>query len=1008
MSFKLKRVLLITIMVLAASIAVHARSWDDLDEGETEVYGSEKDSKYPINALFVEKEDWEGHYALEIFWLYKYTDYPKYKSTRVLPFYYNLTSKIDNRSLTAYPLFLSWFSTDGNTASSNILYPLYSSSVYTGGYDRSMLFLFRWGHDEARSYSESYSTFVPLYYYHGLKGTNYSENSFLSPLFCFFDEKKRGKNSYTWWMPIVPLTYHSVDRHGGHRNILWLLDYSWETRGGKDELRRFWLLPLFLWSNENGGYTSFLFPLIYKSGYGDKSWYFHFLPFYGGSFSNNGSMGGVRQDISPLFVRRTVRHPDTGEIVYNNFFFPVIPLFFRSTDVNEGTHTNMLGLVDWRSSAESKLKRFWFIPFAFYEVGEGGYRYFLPFYGRPSGNTEELGYSWGLFHYHSWSPDEKVVWSWPYYSRQTAGKDAESNTYYTHLIPFYWSWKSRESAGRAVFPLYLNYKDENTDLHVNILGLSTKTFTGIFSPSMSAGIGKGQYGWYADYDFSWLYNVFCFSTRVPLEKESISVPGNTKLAETSFAGDKQKKPDTMRELSRFYWGWDVLFGWMSYRHADTTRHFRMLPLTWLTWDSRSSDRLYVLLPFFLSYKSGDSEYFAVAPFYASQKDGKSWRRGYLVNLYWDEYSAAEEKRERTVLWPFINCYRSPLASGGRFFPLFWTKTERKEADGPESGYTLMLPLFYHSFADRSSYTNVLGLFNNWSSPDESSTLFLPFYYYRSSPQGSRLNIIGLFDFHFSTGDENSDISILPFFSRKRAGDYRSTTIYPLFTHFSSGADWNKRFVLGTYWYSSPDYSRQNFLYLFDRKKISRGEYNRTELSFLLKTVDYSIEPDIIKFRLFWGGLFEFDRSRKSGSYDADAFMYLAGVSKREGYLHHRLLPLYAYTSEAGEGWDLYLPPLLSYFGEDREGELSLGCLGLLYYRNTDVTAGEASRKVLLGALYEESERKERSYRSYGSLWGLLWKYETEEKGYSKFSILKGLYKRKTKDGTTENTFLWFI
>ena len=56
-----------------------SRSWSDLNEGEREIYGSEREEKFPIRTLFMEKEEWDNHYSFMFLWLYKYTDYPKYK-----------------------------------------------------------------------------------------------------------------------------------------------------------------------------------------------------------------------------------------------------------------------------------------------------------------------------------------------------------------------------------------------------------------------------------------------------------------------------------------------------------------------------------------------------------------------------------------------------------------------------------------------------------------------------------------------------------------------------------------------------------------------------------------------------------------------------------------------------------------------------------------------------------------------------------------------------------------
>ncbi len=49
--------------------AVDARSWRDLDEGEHEIYGREREEKLPIRMFFVQQEKWEGHEAFHAFWL---------------------------------------------------------------------------------------------------------------------------------------------------------------------------------------------------------------------------------------------------------------------------------------------------------------------------------------------------------------------------------------------------------------------------------------------------------------------------------------------------------------------------------------------------------------------------------------------------------------------------------------------------------------------------------------------------------------------------------------------------------------------------------------------------------------------------------------------------------------------------------------------------------------------------------------------------------------------------
>ena len=64
---------------------------------------------------------------------------------------------------------------------------------------------------------------------------------------------------------------------------------------------------------------------------------------------------------------------------------------------------------------------------------------------------------------------------------------------------------------------------------------------------------------------------------------------------------------------------------------------------------------------------------------------------------------------------------------------------------------------------------------------------------------------------------------------------------------------------------------------------------------------------------------------------------------------------------------------------------------------------------LLGTLYNEVKYPERKYHARGSFWGLLWDYETEEEtGFTKFTILKGLYKYRDRNGESDHTFFWFL
>ncbi len=62
--------------------------------------------------------------------------------------------------------------------------------------------------------------------------------------------------------------------------------------------------------------------------------------------------------------------------------------------------------------------------------------------------------------------------------------------------------------------------------------------------------------------------------------------------------------------------------------------------------------------------------------------------------------------------------------------------------------------------------------------------------------------------------------------------------------------------------------------------------------------------------------------------------------------------------------------------------------------------------ALMGIAYNEVQQPERGYRARGSLWGLLWNYETEDTGFRKFSVLKILYSRTVEiDGDIRTRIL---
>ena len=1095
-----------------------SRSWDDLDEGEHDIYGSEREEKFPVKAFFMEKEVWDNHYSFMLFWLYKYTDYPRYKSTRLLPFYYGRESKIDNRSQTLIPPLLSYFETDGTEKTSYIVFPLYYSSLDTDRSTRSILWPFIWwGSEQYKNDRSSYQTVFPVFYHSSDVNSESGNGEYLwiNPLFVSWRDKNSfaDEREHFWWAPVIPLTFHYTDRYYGHRNFFWLMDYSWSIDNGKEQLERFWLLPLYLWGRGNDGYTAVLPPLYINNRHSNGDYYYHLLPLF---MTWKEESGGFtwKEFATPIFSKYSVTENKTGEKSYSNFWLPVIPLFFRSSDTTDGTHTNIAWLIDWESDTAGSLKSFWLVPLVFHKTGESGYKYYIPFYCRPTGATEKDGYTFGLFHYYNWRESGSTIWSWLYYSNEefvdkpvvkgSATPPEREEYYYTHFIPIYWSWKTPDSTGQIIFPLVYNYKDKQSDIHVNLTGYARRTYMGPFNPDVGVGLASKDDKWYFDSDFSWLYDVVSFSSRVAIRNpftadnnETLTSQEVSALQNVSGTTGISGRKAMNRENSQFFWGWKVLFGWMAYEQADTKRHFRLLPLTWFTWDEKADDKLYVFLPFFLSYASEETkeEYFVVAPFYASQKQDKSYAKAYVINLYWDEYKAENDYYEKTILWPFINWYSSPEKSGYRFFPFLWHSEWKESGDelartfaplyyskdvknaesgefksrsrinplyyldelnsGTDSSYSLyvpLIPLFYHGsnsdgvttssttitplyyynseqtkqetgtlssstwwfpvlpvfYSSRSgeySHWNFMGLMDNCSDTNYSRSFFFPLYYFTEENGEKHKNILGIIDWW--SGTEGVDTSMF-FPLYWWSGDEKSNSfvLFPLLSYFNTEPQEKTRFVAGAYWHESPSCERQNFLYLYDHKKYISETYPFDHYSMFFTTMELDISPDIKEIHLFWGTLLNYKNYRNSENYDIDALLWLAGIERDGDNFHNRILPLYWYSSDKDEN-HLIIPPILSYFSKDNNGNFDLGVLGLVYYRNEDKNAGEDRLMWLLGSIYDEVMVPERKYHSRGSLWGILWDYETEdETDFTKFTILKGLYKYINDKGESEHTVLW--
>lgn len=1042
----------VSCLLLGAAGAVRAASWDDLDEGETKIFGSEKEQKFR-DMFFIQREKWENHHSLMIFWFFKSTDYPRYESLRILPFWYNLTSKIDNRRRSVVPILFLYHHIAGEERL--LVSPLYYSSLSPHKRDRSLLYLLWWGGREKPGNIRSSYFLMPPFYFGTERGEERRKHIFFSPL-IYVSQKKTlyggkertdtlhysfihfyksttrsepGSTERSWWLPIIPLTYHHTSPWGGHRNILWFLDYSWERGEKGDRLKRLWIFPLWLWGPGRDGYTHLAFPVFMSTYTTSGKYYVHLLPLFftwkgtGSEYLDTEKKYGRSYTwrlITPLFGAASTKAGEArweGDSLRSSFWFPILPVFFASRDSRTGTHRNLLWIIDWAGSADGAFERFWFLPFFYYKSGESGYLRIFPFYMRTNSAAPEKGVSYGLFHYHRWSPEEETKWAYLlHYYRSAPGKKEYVNTW----GPLYFHWEYQERRGTLFLPLYLNYRDGTKELHVNILGISRSVLSGP-NPNISFGIGAHETGWYIDTDISWLYDAASIATRITIRKPKRddetsgitpdSVPDEKLGRDAARTGAALTEKKTVnRDGSEYFWGFKLLYGLVAFERADSRRHFRLLPLSWLTWDTASRDQVLWIINY-ISYASGETGYLVFFPFYGSQRVGKSFKRGYLLNCFWDEYMAQEDMRERTVLWPFINWYSSPKRGGWRLFPLVWHS--RKTTEDAETRSTLS-PLFYHGrrtsagAAPREHIFSIspLHVYKSDTTGEKGKSMWffpiVPLVY------GSRENIISSGTRPHVTRDglekpdegeltgsviKKSVFFIMPLY-------YRSTVARNEFGEFTRKDFRESRFLIPIiplfYRSASQDRLHLNILWFFDWMRNSRE--NKKRLLILPLFARWS-DPDERSTYVF--PLFIFHRDRDSRSALMLNLWTSEDTSSKSESLH--LAPLYFSWRSPGES--SYI--ILGLYLHSSEYYSHQNFLFLADHRHHQLN-GQTSLYFLLGTIEIRMAPELKRFRLF---YGALMNYRSNPKqddSYS-FSILWHLYRNESQYGSYRHylTPLWY-
>ncbi len=952
--------------------------FDYLKEEKNDFYGSERDEKIPVRNPLFQIEDWQDHYSLNITALYNYRSYPQYRSYSYifppLPLIYVLKGKEVNAGRSYFfPFFYyKWADTPLRQISSTFI-PLLLTDL---DWDMS-------SSEQARK-NISVHLQSPLfdYYTHDIisSESSYPQKRKLDiPWVPFFLRYRSDTTRSVWNLFLISGVFIERDVPGKWK--LWLAPFFFHNNAPDG-----WsfLLPFYFHSGEDGILVTLL-PPLYMQYRSEEDAYLGFFPLFhtfkapGGAglltplfghikngthqfysllwtlYYNGNEKGMTSLAILPFFLWQRDRRfvffplyyrstPDEDSVV-EMAPFPV-PLYYRSQNKNGG-HLNLLGLFDAGWDAMG-LNRIWTIPIFFYK--KDSYLHLLPilFSSKSRMNDDSLEeYSFGPLHYMHRSKQESTAWlGYLFYAHENAVEQSKM----LHFFPFYFSWKTRYSAGRLILPLSIHYEDAEMDADLYFAFYNSLTTT--LRPGIAMN-EKGERAYSLKWEASLFYNVFSIETKYTIFKGSeppeyvLEESNDTDANVTTNNADQEESPSISGRTSfdvdaaENYFRTDLLFGLFSYVRADSNRHLRVLPLAWLTWSDKNEDRLFLLppiLPLFVNYRSGDESYFLLFPFYGSQMKGDSYRRFFMLNLYVTSYDASSDGRYHYLLWPLIAMHYSP-DSGGFWILPFLYMDHQSSPDGVRNRW--VSPLFYYrSSPEETRFVSILYHSRERDRLEESGlTLFpiIPLYASRYKNQLSSSG--GILGGSFSS----FAVPIYHYSSSFRMGiegnekvSENSTLLTPLFClqwgstrhEVTNSADDTS--VSATVAMKDTLLTDVDGLAVDDEVKGS-SEYRRRSLLWYAPLFNYSSESHFngeANYHVHFMGIFDYKHYDVSDDYRFYFFPYLSVRSGGSDY--HALFPFfYRSTDSDGSALTLLFPFFFrKYYGEE---EATTAVFPLFYY-----------------------------------------------------------------------------
>lgn len=902
--------------------------------------------------------------------------------------------------------------------------PLYYSSYdETGGAHRNFLWLADWHTTPQGSLDRAWV--MPLYWYREhryhhliplwMSWRDASSFTGIGPLFLWGyhrDGQPEQGADYRFWTPAIPLVYHYSGRDGSsHTNALWLFDWA---HGADGSLSHFWFLPLVAHNCGAGGYRQYLPFYVRPPGWTDERGVSFGLLHYHRWAPGEETLwwplrylrtdGARRERVShwmPLYYSwentELFGAPGASLTVF-------LPLYMNYSDRTRNIHVNLLGI------STSSLRG-------------------------PLAPDLMLSVGWRQ---GSWYLDSDVSWLYEMFSvsarttiRNPFGEDevqapppAQAQTAAPSLAARRES--SRESSTeffgwKALFGL-LAWERADSVKHFRLLPLAWFTWDEASDDRVSHFFPA-----YFSYRSEQVEYFVLYPLLVPLY-------GMSRDGESTFRA------------------FLITAFWSEY---DASRHEREYTVLW---------------PFFNWYSSPGRSGWRIFPLFWSKtaRDGDSVTSSVISPLYYRSRreNTSEGAVRETVIAPFI--YASSTRAGASFeqsvaFPIvpvfFYSRSEHavtENGDPLARTSHFVLPLYYwrENTSGSDSDWVFIGLplvyVHGWTSPGandttiQNRTVFALGCYTRTEGGVTHTNILGLFNWESDSSNGSVSRWLFPFFV-KQGNDRDGYVSVPLLLSsygwhgearelFLAGLFWHRYdpasrerclhlfpllisrwrpdeytlVLFGSYWHSSEQYSRWNLWYLLDHSSSGGGEESYWGVAFGM--AQYERTRAMRRFRLALGILAEYERSMKTPRWHARV-LWLGYERSGDGY-EWNLLPALYHSSEPLETYTC-VPLALQYYHRRVENVFHVVGAGAVYYYNRDAEERTCREMWLLGTLYNHVEKPARDlardYRSSGSLWGLLWEYETESlngvETWNQTSALFRLYRRVNDGGEVHHRIL---